>query len=117
MLDNASIHMSERVVQLIRNRGATVIFGAPYSPDSNRKLFQCIYKKFLRRHSSAMKEDWRNIHLRALGSVDRDTGIKYFRKCGIPGADKVLNTQETEELKEIIGVLLLISFAALHTHH
>ena len=50
ILDNASVHFSPRVVQLIEAYGAYVLFLSPFSPDFNpiEKMFH-IYKAKLKR--------------------------------------------------------------------
>ena len=42
-----------------------------------------------------MHDDWHNVHIEALQTVDRDVGIKYFRRCGIPGARMMFTEDET----------------------
>jgi len=50
ILDNASTHCSENVLQMIRNKGAYVLFTAPYSPDKNPiELGFNIYKSSLKK--------------------------------------------------------------------
>ena len=95
MLDNASTHMSTAVVEEIRATGAVVIFSAPYSPDLNPiENYFSIYKKYLKRNEKDMKLDWKRVHQKALLEVDRDNGIKYFRRCGIPGGYSILTREE-----------------------
>ena len=106
LLDNASTHNSNRVVRMIEETGAVVIFSAPFSPDLNPiENFFSLYKKYLKRNNDEMLENWELVHQRALGCVDRDAGIRYFRRCGISCADKVKTLDEIE--KENLFVLFL----------
>jgi len=59
--------------------------------------FFSIYKAYLKRHSEDMAHDWEAVHLAALGAVSRNNGIKYFRRCGIPGAKNVLTSNEIND--------------------
>ena len=100
VLDNASTHMCTEVIEAIENTGAVVLFSAPYSPELNPiENYFSVYKKYLKRHAKEMELNWSYVHLKALGSVDRDIGIKYFRHCGIPGADKVYTSDEMLQIQ------------------
>ena len=94
-LDNASTHMSEEVEEAINDVGAYVIYGAPYSPHLNPiENYFSLYKAYLKRNSSRMMDNWKEVHYEALMTVDRDIGIKYFRRCGIPGAESMFTEDE-----------------------
>ncbi len=82
VLDNASIHHSDEIVQLIEAAGAKVIYTAPYSPDLNPIEYMFSkYKKMLKRYHN---DEWSVCHMKALISVnDADAGA-YFRHCGVP---------------------------------
>ena len=109
MLDNASTHMSMKVVDMIENAGAKVFFTAPFSPDLNPiENYFSIYKNYLKKHNDEMINDWEKVHLEALSSVKRDTGIKYFCRCGIPGAFKVTTTEEQKKLNNDPMVVLIV---------
>jgi hypothetical protein len=64
ILDNATIHHSERVRELITATGATTIYTAPYSPDLNsiEQMFDH-YKKSLKKDE---RIDWLTAHFRLL---------------------------------------------------
>ena len=97
-LDNASTHMTEEVERAIGKTGAIVIYGAPYSPHLNPiENYFSLYKKYLKRNCSRMHDDWRAVHEEALLTVDRNIGIKYFRRCGIPGSTEMLTENEYAE--------------------
>ena len=58
-----------------------------------------------------MIRDWEKVHLDALGSVNRDMGIRYFRKCGIPGANKLMTEEEKSKLNNDLITLIIIAMA------
>ena len=66
ILDNASIHHCDGVVELIESAGALVIFLPPYSPDLNpiEETFASI-KSYLRTH-----EDSTSVYIIAFSSID-----------------------------------------------
>ena len=109
MLDNASTHMSRRVVDMIEEKGAKVLYTAPFSPDLNPiENFFSVYKSFLKKHNDEMIENWEAVHLQALASVDRDMGIKYYRRCGIPGSKKMKTKEETASLNNVAAIFIII---------
>ena len=78
-MDNASTHMTAEVEIAIARTGATMIYGAPYSPHLNPiENYFSLYKKHLKCNCSRMHDDWQKVHVEALQTVNRDTGIKYF---------------------------------------
>ena len=96
-LDNASIHHSDEVVDLIHATGAVIIYSAPYSPTLNPiENYFSMYKKYLKNLGEVAFQEfnWDTSHTAALGSVTRDNGIRYYRSCGIPGAWNVRTTDE-----------------------
>lgn len=97
-MDNASTHMTPEVVHAIQSTGAVLLYGAPYSPHLNpiEKYFS-IYKAYLKRHHSRMHTDWESVHMEALTQVDRDMGIKFYRKCKVPGSYSMFTSHEWEE--------------------
>ena len=99
-MDNASTHMTEEVEYAINQAGALLIYGAPYSPHLNPiENYFSLYKKYLKRNNSRMHDDWENVHFEALLTVDRDIGIKYIRRCGIPGSQLMLTEDEYSQLE------------------
>ena len=98
-MDNASTHMSQDVEDAIRATGAVLIYGAPFSPHLNPiENYFSMYKAYLKRNEARMLHYWHDVHMEALLQVDRDNGIKYFRRCGIPGSELMLTTDEFDEL-------------------
>lgn len=45
-----------------------------------------------------MKDEWITVHYEALMTVDRDIGIKYFKRCKIPGSYSMLTINEYNKL-------------------
>ena len=100
-LDNATTHMAEEVEEAINEVGAIVIYGAPYSPHLNPiENYFSLYKAYLKRNSSRMNDDWQTVHFEALMTVDRDIGIKYFRRCNIPGSLSMFTENEYRQMQE-----------------
>ena len=79
--------MSDEVERAIEDRGAVLIYGAPFSPHLNPiEFYFGQYKAYLKKNDRRMVRDWYNVHLEALNIVNRDKCIKYFRKCKVPGS-------------------------------
>lgn len=97
LMDNASTHTSAEVEHAITSTGAVLIYGAPYSPHLNpiEKYFS-VYKAYLKRNQERMKVDWETVHLEALTQIDRNKGIKFFRKCKVPGSMSMFTEDEWE---------------------
>ena len=67
VIDNATIHHDEDIVNMIRDAGAEILYLAPYSPDFNPiEIFFYIYKKSLKRFNHM---NWFDAHFLALHSV------------------------------------------------
>ena len=92
-------HMGDEVEDTIRSVGAILIYGPPYSPHLNPiEPFFCKYKAHLERNESRVFSDWYSVHMEGLNVINRDQGIKYFRHCKIPGANKMLILDEYNKL-------------------
>ena len=99
-MDNMSTHMTEEVEAAIKATGATLIYGAPYSPHlSPIENYFSLYKAYLKRNATRMFDNWMEVYFEALLTVNRDNGIKYFRRCGIPGSDKMYTEDEYKKLQ------------------
>ena len=113
LLDNASTHMSDEVVDAIRHTGAQIIYSAPYSPDLNPiENYFSVYKAHLKKYSVQMKLNWTSVHKDALRKVNRDMGVRYFCKCGIPGSTNVYTTLEQLQILQYIQFLSYIAFVS-----
>ena len=113
ILDNASTHMSQKVIELISTINARVVFTAPFSPDLNPiENYFSVYKKYLKRNNIAMTANWKKVHWEALATVDRNMGIRYFRRCGISGSNQLKTMEEKnkeeEEAMNIFAMMLII---------
>lgn len=109
VLDNASIHHSDRVVELIKSTGARVIYTAPYSPDLNPiELMFGLYKASLRRYSVNM--DAASAHSCALADVTPKKARRFFRKSRVPGSEQL--QAESEELDAAAAAAVMAADAA-----
>ena len=94
-MDNASTHMADEVESAIAAAGAILIYGAPYSPHLNPiELYFAQYKAYLKCNDRRMLYDWYSVHLDALNVVNRDMGIRFFRKSKVPGSYLTPTTDE-----------------------
>lgn len=80
VMDNCSIHMRAEVEALISQRGAILIYSAPYSPEliPIEAMFKQ-WKDYLRRHHVEFGKDWSTVHQMALSSVTPLQGLNYFK--------------------------------------
>ena len=94
VLDNASIHHSEQIVELIQSTGAEILYTAPYSPDLNPiELMFANYKQMLKRHSDLA---WVQAHIFSLMNVTPEKARSYFQHCKVPGCEKLSHNQAEE---------------------
>ena len=94
-MDNASTHMSDEVELAISSTGAILIYSAPFSPHLNPiEPFFGQYKKYLKKHDKRMLTDWYSVHMEGLNVINRNTGIKYFRRSKIPGSYSITLNNE-----------------------
>ena len=100
----------QRVVDLIESKGAKILYSAPFSPDLNPiENYFGIYKAFLKKHNDEMVENWEAVHFQALTSVNREIGISYFRRCGIPGSMTLKTENEKNiQLKNEIAMFVIV---------
>jgi hypothetical protein len=99
VLDNATVHHSEKIRDLIYSTGAIILYLAPYSPDLNPiELMFNEYKKKLRRLE---RSHWHDAHLMGLESVSPAMARSFFRHCGVP-ACQGYGTNEREEEERIV---------------
>jgi hypothetical protein len=81
VMDNATIHMDERVRLLVESRGAFLIYQSAYSLDLDPIEF-CFrqYKADLKRHNMLLGRRPYEAHWHALQSVSRANMMAYYRK-------------------------------------
>ena len=109
VMDNASIHNSTRIRQLIEGAGALLVYTAPYSPEFNPIEFMFgEYKKSLKRHSHYNKYDWLAVHQEGLSSVSPNMAKQFFKKCEVPYIEDWL--KERRSLPEQDGDYLPFPF-------
>ena len=95
LMDNTSTHLGDEVKDAIRETGAILIYGAPYSPHLNPiELYFGCYKSYLKRNDKRMLHDWQSVHCEGLNAVNCDRGIKYFCKSKVPGSYLIPTTEE-----------------------
>ena len=98
VMDNASIHKDQQVVELIEGAGARIIWTAAYSPWLN-PIERCfsVYKAKLKR-----LERVRNVyqrHLEALDSVGPETMYNLYRKLECINNLHLVRRNEEEEVR------------------
>ena len=91
VLDNASIHHDDEIVNMIEDTGAKVIYSAPFSPDLNPIEYMFAqYKKALKKYVYNAYVGT-SAHMKALYSVTPRHAGSYFRHCGVPGCSHFPN--------------------------
>jgi transposase len=93
IMDNASIHGSDRVRDLIEGAGAKLIYTAPYSPDLNPIEFMfSVYKAALQRFTHG-GYDWQIANELALEEMTPTKAHNFFRKAEVPCCHKLQESQ------------------------
>jgi transposase len=85
IMDNAKIHKSETIANLIESVGAKVVFLPPYSPDLSpiEKMWSKV-KEILKRLMPRTKADFHKALGVALHSVNQEDCEEWFDSCGYP---------------------------------
>jgi transposase len=85
IMDNASIHKSNEIVNLLKSVGAKVVFLPPYSPDLSpiEKMWSKV-KEVLKRLMPRTKADFHNALAMALDTVKEEDCEEWFDACGYP---------------------------------
>jgi hypothetical protein len=111
-MDNASIHISNRIVDLIESKGARIIYLPPYSPDLNPiELMFALYKKNLERFG-IYHDWWWACHLISLDRIDPQAVRNSFRKCHIPAENYPHPTAEADQEEELAAAIIMFSIIA-----
>ena len=114
VMDNASIHISDGVVEAIESAGAVILYSAPYSPDLNPIEYMfSIYKAGLKRHTWTQGVNWKEAHYRSLKDVTPVKAENYFRKCGVPGVSAKLSNQGNNTRAVILLTHLLQQYQTM----
>ncbi len=84
-MDNLSIHKSERVRQLIEDRGCRLLFLPAYSPDLApiEEAFSKL-KAILRRAEARTRGALEAAISEALSAITSTDALGWFRHCGYP---------------------------------
>ena len=103
IMDNASIHNSTRVRDIIEGAGALLIYTAPYSPELNPIEYMFgEYKKALKRLSHNGSKNWLSVHHEALCSVTPQMAKKFFSHCKVPMIDDWLKEQSRHDPNAVL---------------
>lgn len=91
VMDNLSVHKSERVRELIEDAGAQVLYLPPYSPDFNpiEEAFSKI-KNLLRKAGARVREVLVEAIGQALSEVTKEDARAFFEHCGYREAVQLL---------------------------
>ena len=107
VMDNDTIHMSLRLVDLIRATGTYLLYTAPYSPYLNPiELGFNVHKSGLRRNYIELEDNCYAAHIPALDSVRCDVCIEEFRRCEVPYSQEILTSDEEKALAVVIATQL-----------
>ena len=114
IMDNCSIHIDYRIIEMVKEAGAIIIFSASYSPELNpiEYMFHQ-WKSFLKRNHEKFARDWFTVHHAALASVTPEQGLNYFRNTTL--VELVENhIMYPHVQEEIVALLLLNEVTVLH---
>lgn len=91
VMDNLSVHKSERVREMIEGAGAEVLYLPPYSPDFNpiEEAFSKI-KNLLRKAGARVREVLVEVIGEALCEVTEEDARAFFEHCGYREAVQLL---------------------------
>jgi transposase len=83
VMDNLSVHKSERVSEMIEGAGAEILYLPPYSPDFNpiEEAFSKI-KNLLRKAGARVREALVEAIGEALSEVTEEDARAFFEHCG-----------------------------------
>lgn len=83
VMDNARVHKSDAIENLIESVGAKVVFLPPYSPDLSpiEKMWSKV-KEIIKRLMPRTKADFHDSLAKALDSVNEEDCEEWFDACG-----------------------------------
>jgi transposase len=116
VMDNASIHHSDEIHELIESTGARVVYLPPYSPDLSPIEFMFgHYKAYLKRHR--IGSSWEVTHLEALLSVEPQMARNFFRHCRVPrwNAGNPPRSEEDKRRRECVAAVVALVGVAVAT--
>ena len=109
VLDNCSIHLDPRVLEMVEKAGAKIIFSSPYSPELNPIEFMFSeWKSFLKRNHIDFTKNWYNTHLAAINSITPVHGLNFFKKTTLVHLvedDPLLQSEEQKDTEECLAIL------------
>jgi hypothetical protein len=93
ILDNATVHHSQKIQDLITGADAIILYLSPYSPDKNPiELMFNEWKKVLRRQE--FNPSWYDTHIQGVRAVTPAMARAFFRHCGVPGCEGFPSSRE-----------------------
>jgi len=120
IMDNASIHHAiiEKMESLAwEEKGAIILFTAPYSPDLNPiEYFFSVYKAYLKREHRRPREEWELVHREALAAVTAGAARRTFAKCDFPFAADLVQEEDAEEDAAAAAAVAAAAAAILHSY-
>lgn len=109
VMDNAPIHKDPRILAVIEEAGAVVVWCARYSPDLN-PIEPCFnqYKSYLRRFAAAFAGmPWFLLHHFALKSVSKENMVNYYTGETMDGCISVAFMGKNGLVQTLIGAGIL----------
>ena len=120
IMDNASIHHAviEKMEDLAwEEKGAIILFTAPYSPDLNPiEYFFSVYKAYLKREHRRPREEWQLVNREALAAVTAGMARRTFAKCDIPFAADLVQEEDSEEEAAVLAAVAAAAATILHLY-
>lgn len=117
IMDNCSIHLDERVTELIESTGAIIIYSSPYSPELIPIEFMFgQWKKFLKRYTEDFQRNWYEVHSLGLLSITPQQGLNYFKHTTLVNLvenhplSENYKQQEVETIAIVLTVALSVGF-------
>lgn len=107
VLDNATVHHVEGIVEAIEEAGAKVVYTAAYAPEYNpiETMFH-LYKGQLRRHQTKL---WIDAHALALRTVTPAKARALYRHAQVPGCEHLGYDKEDDEEEILCAVAAVLT--------
>lgn len=103
IMDNATIHHDDRIIEAIEAAGARVLYTAPYSPKYNPIEYMFgKYKQMLKRYHAY---DWFTCHNMALRSISPKDARSWFRHCGVPGCEEEFAAEDDQDDDLVLALI------------
>ena len=112
IMDNCTVHNDPRIAILASQKGAIIVYSAPYAPDLIP--IECMfkqYKDYLNRYSREFKKHWDLVHEDALRSISPTEGLRYFRRttlCELVDDHELMPEDDEDTVIAVAVVAFLI---------